>query len=161
MGYAVYEKSRIKFYGVLPKSYHSKIANVLGGFDELSNEELAKHGFYPVEEANITDELFEIRGDLYFDETSKTFKYKVVEREQPSVEYLKKRNIENIETQKASLLEETNDIVLESLELKNDIPSDILSKRTNIRQQAESLKTEINNLNNKRDLLTFDKKITA
>jgi len=51
MAYATVEEGgRIQVYGVLPKVYKSDYANVIGGFDKLPREELAKHGFFPVKE---------------------------------------------------------------------------------------------------------------
>ena len=50
MAYAVLENGNPRLYGVLPKVYKSDYANVIGGFDKLPREELAKHGFFPVKE---------------------------------------------------------------------------------------------------------------
>ena len=160
MAYAVSINGSPKVYNSLPKVYHSSYANVLGGFDTFSDEELAKHGFYPVEEATITDPLFEEKSNIYFDEANKVFKYNIRTRNYPNVETLKEQKIEGIESQKKQYLSKTNNEVLESLELGEQVPTEISASRADIRTQYITLKSEINTLNTQRDLLTYTGSIT-
>ena len=159
MEYAVIENGKPRVYVDLPKSYHSPIANVLGGFNMLSRDELAKHGFYIVEEFNLTDPLFERRGEVYFDETAKVFKYRSETKVHPEVDVLKRQKLDSLEKEKKDLLQQTNDVVLEALELGEVIPTDISSSRANIRTQEIKLKNEINTLSTQRDLLSHTKSI--
>ena len=155
MAYAtIDEGGRIQLYGVLPSSYHSEIANVLGGFDKLPDDELAKHGFYPVEYPNINQRTQQ-RGAIYFDNAAKVFKYNVLEKALPSVESLKISKLQNIKNQKTNLLEKTNEEVLEALELGEEIPNDIKEERASIRRQAKELEQQINNLTTSEALLDF------
>jgi len=160
MAYATVEEGgRIQLYGVLPSSYHSEIANVLGGFNKLPDEELARHGFYPVEYPTLT--RAQQRGAIYFDNAAKVFKYNVLEKALPSVESLKISKLQNIKNQKTNLLEKTNEEVLEALELGEEIPNDIKEERASIRTQAKELEQQINNLTTSEALLDFTGSITT
>ena len=155
MAYAVLENSRIQIYGVLPKKYHSIIANVLGGFDKLPDEELEKHGFYPVEYP-VINQRTQQRGKIYLDESDKKYKYIIIDKPLPSVESLKITKIHQLETQKKQLLEKTKDIVFEALELGEEIPTEIKEERALIRQRAEEVKDTINSLESSEDLLDYN-----
>ena len=159
MAYAVIEKGRIQVYGVLPKSYHSKVANVLGGFDTFPNEELEKHGFYPVEYPTLT--RHQQKGDIYFEEDSKTFKYNIIDIPLPSVESLQTQKIHQLETQKKQLLEKTKDIVFEALELGEEIPKEVKKERSLIRERVKEIKNEIESLTLSEDLLDYNVTITT
>ena len=154
MAYATVEEGgRIQLYGVLPSSYHSEIANVLGGFDKLPDEELAKHGFYPVEYPTLT--RAQQRGAIYFDNAAKVFKYNVLEKALPSVESLKISKLQNIKNQKTNLLEKTNEEVLEALEAGEAVATETSASRASIRTQAKELEQQINNLTTSEALLDF------
>ena len=159
--YAVFEKGKIKEYIALPKSYHSEVANVLGGFDKLPNEELKKHGFYPIEKANITDPLFEKKGSIYFDEANKVFRYKIEKFNHSSVETLRKEKLRDLEEDKKRHLEKTNFKVLECLELDEPIPTEIKEERSLIRSEYTKISKKLNSLETQRDLLTFTESITT
>ena len=156
--YAVFENGKIQVYGVLPKSYHSEVANVLGGFDKLPNEELEKHGFYPIEHPQVNTRTQQ-KGSIYFDKDKKVFTYRVSTKELPSVESLKNNKINQIERQKTSLLERTKEIVFEALELGEEIPTEIKEERASIRKQYEEIKNEINSLDTSESLLDYNNTI--
>ncbi len=145
MAYAIKTGGRIQVYGVLPGAYHSEVSNVIGGFDKLPNEELAKHGFYPVEYPTINQRTQQ-RGAIYFDSAAKKFKYNVLNKALPAIEGLKSQKVTNITKQKTSLLEVTNEDVLETLEAGEAISAEISSSRAEIRTQALEIQAEITNL---------------
>ena len=160
MAYAVIENKKIQVYEILPKSYHSKIANVLGGFDKLPNEELAKHGFYPVEEAIIEEPILQTKGDIYFDKLNKVFKYKIKEIPHPEIDLIRESTLNKLEYIKKSMLSDTDGDVMEALELGKEVPIEIATQRLSIRNQYKIIKEKINNLTTKKQLLTFEINIT-
>ena len=155
MAYAVLENGNPRLYRVLPQTYKSPISTVLGGFDKLPDDELAKHGFYPVVEPTITDSLFQRRGRLIYDESNSVFTYEVLETTYAEIDILKQQKHTKIDQQKKQLLESTKDDVLEALELGEAIPTDISASRADIRTQAVKLKAEIDTLTTQREILTY------
>ncbi len=160
MKYAVVENNKITPYRVLPGAYHSAVANVIGGFNKLPDDELAKHGFFPVVEPTITDHLFQRKGNLYFDEANKVFTYPILETTHAEIDELKKTQYLKIDRQKKQLLEASKDEVFEALELGEAVPTEVSASRADIRTQAIKLKLEIETLNTQRDLLTYTGSIT-
>ena len=145
MAYAVIEDGRVKVYGVLPGAYHSEISNVIGGFDKLPDSELERHGFYPVEYPTINQRTQQ-RGDIYFDEAEKKYKYRVTDKSLPSVDSLKQNKLTQLKQQKTRFLEVTNEDVLEHLEAGESVPTEISASRAEIRTQAIEIENEINNI---------------
>tara|TARA_B110000977_G_C10929503_1_gene436497 strand:+ start:421 stop:912 length:492 start_codon:yes stop_codon:yes gene_type:complete len=157
MPHAISKNGKIQIYGVLPKSYHSEIANVLGGFDKLPNEELEKHGFYPVEYPTL--KRHQSKGYIYFNKDSKIFKFSVTDNPLPSAESLQQQKISQLNKTKESLLNITKEIVFEALELGEEIPNKIKEERASIRKQFEEIKNEINTLNTSENLLDYNNTI--
>lgn len=67
----------------------------------------------------------------------------IYEVEDQDLEYLKKEYIEIAEKQAQGLLQSTNFIVLQALELKQDIPLNVASYRASVRATLASLKANI------------------
>lgn len=145
MAYAVEENGKIQVYGVLPGAYHSSVSNVLGGFNHLSDAELATHGFYPVEYPTINQRTQQ-RGAIYFDADAQVFKYHVLTKDLPALDGLKSQKVKNITENKARLLKITDGDVLELLEAGDSITTEISASRAEIRTQAVEIIAEINNL---------------
>jgi len=145
MVYAVEKEGKIQVFGVLPKSYHSSVANVIGGFDKLPDSELEKHGFYPVEYPAINQRTQQ-RGTIYFDSAAKKFKYNVLDKALPPIEGLKSQKVTNITEQKERYLKVTDADVLEAFEAGAAVSTEISASRAEIRTQALEIKTEIGNL---------------
>ena len=161
MAYAVIKDGIVKVHRVLPKTYHSEISNVLGGFDKLPDSELEKHGFYPIDDSTEFDEDLERRGELYFDVGEKVFKYTIIEAPNlPTLEEAKEQTIYRLEILKKEHLEGTDHIVLECLELEKDIPTEVVKQRHSIRKQYSDLKDTINKITTLKDILSFKETIT-
>jgi len=159
MAYAVFEEGEIKHYPVLPKSYHSKHSNVLGGFQLLPREELAKHGFFPVKEYPYNKEL-RYKKNLYWDENGKVFRWNIVDREgigdlPKHKEELKKQVKQHI----IGKLRETDHIVIESLEFGEEIPTEVKTERARIRARKTEIELEIENISDTLQIKKYQIKI--
>ena len=143
---------QIKQYSKLPSSW----GNVLGGFDLLSDEELKEYGFYDVviPEYNST---IEVIGDLYFDSASETFTKDVSNKTWvQTLAELKEQQINNFKHSTGIKLQETDWYIVRNQEIGDAIPTDITSARQALREQANTVETEINALTTKKAVMSYD-----
>ena len=143
---------QIKQYSKLPSSWR----NVLGGFDLLSDDELKTYGFYDVVIPDY-DSRVEDLGELYFDSASETFTKDVSDKTWVlTLKELKERQINNFNHSTGSKLQVTDWYVIRNQETGDAIPSDITSARQALRDQANTVETEINALTTKKAVMSYD-----
>jgi hypothetical protein len=143
---------KIKQYSKLPSSWK----NVLGGFNLLSDEELKQYGFYDVAIPEY-DSRIEVVGDLYFDSASETFTKDVSGRTWVlTLPELKEQQINNFKHSTGSKLQETDWYIIRNQETGDAIPSDITSARQALKDQANTVESEINALTTKKAVMSYD-----
>jgi len=143
---------QIKKYSKLPKSW----GNVLGGFDLLTNEQLKEYGFYDVVIPEY-DLRIEKVGDLYFDSASETFTKDVSNKTwTQTLEELKESVINNFNHSTQIKLQETDWYIVRNQETGAAIPADITSARQALRDQADTVSTEINSKTTKKAVMSYD-----
>jgi len=143
---------QIKQYSKLPSSW----GNVLGGFNLLSDEQLKTYGFYDVVIPDWDSNIQEL-GDLYFDNASETFTKDVSDKTWVlTLKELKERQINNFNHSTGSKLQVTDWYVIRNQETGDAIPSDITSARQALRDQANTVETEINALTTKKAVMSYD-----
>jgi len=143
---------KIKQYSKLPSSW----GNVLGGFDLLSDDELKTYGFYNVVIPEY-DGRVQQSGDLYFDSVSETFTKDVSDRTWiQTLAELKGQQINNYKSQINLQLSITDWYIIRNQEIGDAIPADITSARQALRDQADSVESEINALTTKKADMSYD-----
>lgn len=156
MAYAVIKNDNIKVYDVLPKSYHSKVSNVLGGFDSLPNEELEKHGFYPIQKSREL-KYFEKEDILHFDSTDKVFKYDIIEDDTVNdFETEKAYRLNNLFYEFDKQLRISDRIVIHCLENNIEVEKNIKKERKEITEDYLSKKEEINNCKDRDSIFSLN-----
>ena len=68
---AIEINGQIEIFQSVPREW----GNVIGGFNNLSNEELQKYGFYDVKNSDGYDPSIHDRGELKFNKSKKAFIY--------------------------------------------------------------------------------------
>ena len=143
---------QIKQYSKLPSSWR----NVLGGFDLLSDDELKTYGFYDVVIPDY-DSRVEDLGELYFDSASETFTKDVSDRTWVlTLPELKEQQINNFKHSTGSKLQETDWYIIRNQETGDAIPSDITSARQALKDQANTVESEINSKTSKKAVMSYD-----
>jgi len=149
---AIETNGQINTYDKLPSSW----GNVLGGFDLLSDEELKEYGFYDVVIPDWDSNIQEL-GDLYFDNANETFTKDVSDKTWvKTLSELKEQQINNFKHLTASKLQQTDWYIIRNQETGDAIPSDITSARQALRDQANTVETEINALTTKKAVMSYD-----
>ena len=143
---------KIKQYSKLPSSW----GNVLGGFDLLSDEELKEYGFYDVVIPEY-DSRVEDLGDLYFDSANETFTKDVSNKTWvQTLAELKEQQINNFKHSTGIKLQETDWYIIRNQETGVAIPADITSARQALRDQADTVESEINSKTSKKAVMSYD-----
>jgi len=149
---AIEINGQIKQYSKLPSSW----GNVLGGFDLLSNDELKTYGFYDVVIPDH-DSRVEDLGELYFDSASETFTKDVSDRTWVlTLAELKEQQINNFKHSTGTKLQETDWYIVRNQETGTAIPADITSARQALRDQCDTVESEINALTTKKAVMSYD-----
>lgn len=149
---AININGQIKQYSKLPSSW----GNVLGGFDLLSDEQLKTYGFYDVVIPDY-DSRVEDLGELYFDSASETFTKDVSDKTWiQTLAELKERQINNFKHSTGIKLQETDWYIIRNQETGAAIPADITSARQALRDQADTVESEINALTTKKAVMSYD-----
>ena len=143
---------QINTYDKIPSSW----GNILGGFNLLPYKELKKYGFYDVVIPNY-DSRVEDLGELYFDNASETFTKDVLNRTWVlTLAELKEQQINNFKHLTGSKLQDTDWYVIRNQETGDAIPADITLARQELRNQSNTVETEINALTTKKEVMSYN-----
>ena len=148
---AININGNIKVYKNLPKSYGS----VIGGFDLLSDSELAEQGFYNVivPSYNKAQEL----GDIYFDSDNNQFTYPVNNKTfAKTLDELKQDKIYNLKNIYNEKLSQTDWIIIRDKELGNNTTQSVLDDRAALRTACGNHETAINAKTTKQDVVLYN-----
>ena len=149
---AIETNGQINTYDKLPSSW----GNVLGGFDLLSDEELKEYGFYDVVIPDWDSNIQEL-GDLYFDNANETFTKDVSDKTWvKTLSELKEEVIYNFNHLTQSKLQNTDWYIVRNQEIGTAIPADITTARQALRDQVNTVETEINALTTKKAVMSYD-----
>ena len=142
----------IKTYYQLPKSF----GNVIGGFDLLSDSDLATHGFYPIVTPTY-DSTIQDLGDIYFDSSNNRFTYPVNNKTwTESLSDLKTKKINKLKRIYNQELAKTDwYVVRKSEDSTQTIPSDVATERSTLRTQCASHESSINAKTTKADVVSY------
>tara|TARA_R100001460_G_scaffold62500_1_gene102681 strand:- start:321 stop:791 length:471 start_codon:yes stop_codon:yes gene_type:complete len=149
---AIEINGQINTYDKLPSSW----GNILGGFNLLSDTELKEYGFYDVVIPKYDSRIKKL-GDLYFDSTSETFTKDILDRTwERTLEELKEQQINNFNYSTQLKLQNTDWYIIRNQETGVEIPSNITLARQELRDQANTVATEINALSTKKEVMSYN-----
>ena len=149
---AIEINGQIKQYSKLPSSWK----NVLGGFDLLSDEQLKVYGFYDVVIPEYDSRIQEL-GDLYFDSESETFTGNISDKTWvETLTQLKEQQINGFKNLVESELNKTDWYIIRNQETGAAIPADVTSARQALRDQADTVESEINSKTTKEAVMSYD-----
>jgi len=161
---AAVENGRIvTIYKSLPNSLKTPKKHILGGANNLSDEELQEIGIYDVVKPSY-DNQTQTKGGLYFDEKKKIVTYDVTDIDfnkevdiigedgEPTGEKEKRYKIADIKASKIAeikskagkMLEPTDWQIIRKAERDIAISSDVATKRAEILAEADRLEAEVN-----------------
>ena len=161
---AAVENGRIvNIYKSLPNSLKTPTKYILGGANNLSDEELQEIGIYDVVKPSY-DKQTQTKGGLYFDEKKKIVTYDVTDIDfnqefdvigedgEPTGEKEKRYKIADIKASKiaeikskaGSLLQPTDWQIIRKAERDIAISSDVATERAGILTEADRLEAEVN-----------------
>jgi len=149
---AIEINGKIKVYDPLPDSWKG----VMGNFSKLSDEEIKAYGFYDVVVPKY-DQRVEVLGGLYFDSANKIFTQDINDKTWVlTLAELKEQVINNFNHEIYIKLLETDWQIVRKYETNVAVPENILTKRKELREQADKVKTDINALTTKKAVMSFD-----
>jgi hypothetical protein len=149
---AIEINGQIKTYNKLPKSW----GNVLGGFNLLSDEQLKSYGFYDIDIPDY-DERIQYAEDLYFDSTGEIFTKDISNKTwDETLSELKTYQINIFNKQINFKLSETDWYIVRNQEAGVAIPADVTTVRQALRDQADTVESEINALTTKKAVMSYD-----
>lgn len=156
---AIIIKGKIEKFNSVPKSW----GNVMGGFDNLSNEELENYGFYDVITPTydpVTQAIHNLHFDNSYDDgvqTRSVFIYDVQDKTiSETVEQLKTKKITALKKLGYDKLQPTDWMVIREAEKGTAIPSATQTERDGIRASVSTKESEINALTTKVAILRYD-----
>ena len=149
---AIEINGEIKTYPNLPSSW----GNIIGGFNNLSNEEAQTFGFYDVTTPAFDDRIQEL-GDIYFDQENNVFTYPVNDLTiSDSLTELKEARISQLKTFYNNKLKETDWYYIREIQRQIEVPQDIEDQRNLLITECQEKETEINNLTTKINVITYE-----
>jgi len=152
---AIEINGEIKIYNTLPKSWDGN-KHYLGGFNNLSDEELKEEGFYDVIVPDYDSNIKKL-GDIYFDSDNEIFTYNVENITwSESLSELKENAIKELKQNAFIKLSLTDWYVIRKYEEGIDIPADISTERANIKSDVITKEGEINALTTKASVILYN-----
>lgn len=148
--YAIDINGEIKTYNSLPKSW----GKIIGGFDNLSDEEAQSYGFYKVMFPEYNPRTQKL-GEIYFDTDVFTYNVSSITWSK-SLSELKEDKIKNLQSYTNQLLSSTDWYVIRKSERNIDIPQNIQDERASILSDHDTKESEINALTTKDSVVSYE-----
>jgi len=149
---AIEINGKIKIYNKLPSSWKG----VMGNFSKLSDEEIEAYGFYDVVIPEY-DSRIKTLSDIYFDAPNKIFTKNIIDITfDETLEELKQGAIERLQSATGQKLLLTDWYITRSIERDIAIPENIKNQRNSILQSHNQQEKEIEALNTKTDIITYE-----
>jgi hypothetical protein len=153
---AVNNNGIITTYPDVPQQFKSSTGLHLNARG-MTADELRNAGLFDV----IIDETYDSRihtlGEIYFDSASSVFRKDAEDITwTESLDELKIRQINNFKGQIGSKLAETDWYIIRNADNGTEIPADIAAARQALRDQSDSVESEINALTTKKKVMSYD-----
>ena len=145
------ENGAIKRYVNVPKSF----GNIMGGFNNLSDDELKTYGFYDVVTPSYNSQT-QYLGDIEWNGESETFTYPVIDKTWPqTVAELKAEKIANLKAIYNRKLSETDWYIIREAESGTATPQSIIDERSALRTECATKEGEINSKTTKASVVSY------
>ena len=153
---AVNNNGIITTYPDTPKQFKSSTGFHLNA-RSMSDEELRNAGLFDV----IIDESYDSRihtlGEIYFDSDASVFKKDAVDKTwSQTLEELKEQQINNFKGQIGSKLAATDWYIIRNADNGTEVPTEVADARQALRDQSDSVESEINSLSTKAEVMSYD-----
>ena len=153
---AVNNNGIITTYPDTPKQFKSSTGFHLNA-RSMSDEELRNAGLFDV----IIDESYDSRihtlDEIYFDSNASVFKKDAVDKTwSQTLEELKEQQINNFKGQIGSKLASTDWYIIRNADNGTEVPTEVAEARQALRDQSDSVESEINALTTKKKVMQYD-----
>jgi len=153
---AVNNNGIITTYPDVPAKFRSSTGYHLNARG-MTADELRNAGLFDV----IIDETYDSRihtlGEIYFDSAASVFRKDAVDITwSESLDELKTRQINNFKSQIGNKLAATDWYIIRNADNGTEIPADIVTARQALRDQSETVESEINALTTKKKVMQYD-----
>lgn len=153
---AIEINGKIKIYNRVPNSWQGT-KHYVGGFANLSDEELKAEGFYDVVRPSGLDDRVNYLSDIYFDADNEIFTYDIIDRTwELTLSEIKENAINNAKTKANEYLQRTDWYVIRKAERAIDIPQDVIDFRQSILNKLATIEADINSKTTKKNVVLYD-----
>ena len=153
---AVNNEGVITFYQSVPNSFRSSTGLHLN-VKNWSEEKLNENGLFPVVIDDSYDSRIHNLGEIYWDSEATVFKKDISNKTfSQSLSELKEQAINNFKSRVNSELSKTDWYIIRSIDNGTEVPSDITDARAELRNQADTVESEINAITTKAGVITYD-----
>jgi hypothetical protein len=147
---AINDNGTIKTFLSLPKSWGGKM-----GLQYASDSDLEALGFYDVERPTLT--ASQKYSSIEWDADNNKFKYPIVNKTYTeTVQELKDQKIANLKAIYNVKLSKTDWYIIRASEGGTTVPSNIVTKRSDLRAECATKEAEINALNTKVSVVDYE-----
>ena len=153
---AVNNEGVITFYQSVPNSFRSSTGLHMN-VKNWSEEKLNENGLFPVVIDDSYDSRIHDLGEIYWDSEVTVFRKDISNKTfSESLSELKERSINNFKARVNSELSKTDWYIIRSIDNGTEVPSDITDARAELRNQADTVESEINAITTKAGVITYD-----
>lgn len=142
----------VRIFNDLPNTW----GNIISGFANLSDSELASKGFYNIVMPEGYNSKIHNLGNISFDTDNKVYTYpKTNKTWSETLAQLKTKKITEVKMEAKSKLSITDWYVIRKTETNEAIPSEIVTQRSNLRTAAINAENEIKALSSKSAVVAY------
>ena len=153
---AVNNEGVITFYQSVPNSFKSSTGLHLN-VKHWSEDKMRENGLFDVIIDNDYDSRIHDLGEIYWDTQASVFKKDLIDKTwSKSLTELKEQKINNFKGHIGSKLAATDWYVIRNVDNGTEIPSEVQDARQALREQSDSVESEINALTTKKAVVSFD-----
>ena len=153
---AVNNEGKITFYQSVPNSFRSS-TGLHYNVKHWSADKMKENGLFDVIIDNDYDSRIHDLGEIYWDTEASVFRKDLVDKTwSKSLIELKEQKINNFKHSIGNKLAETDWYIIRNIDNGTEIPGEIQEARQELRNQSDSVESEINALTTKKAVVSFD-----
>ena len=153
---AVNNNGIITTYPDTPKQFKSSTGFHLNA-RSMSEDELRNAGLFDVIIDESYDSRIHILDEIYWDSAASVFRKDAVDKTwSQTLEELKEQQINNFKGQIGSTLAATDWYIIRNADNGTEVPTEVAEARQALRDQSDSVESEINSLSTKAEVMSYD-----
>ena len=153
---AINKNGKITIYQGVPQSFTSSQGVHLNA-PNMTEEALKDAGLFDLIIDENYDERIHNLGEVYWDEVNTVFRKDAEDKTwSETVSELKTRRINHFKSIVNSELQKTDWYIIRNMDNGDDVPSIITDERAELRNQADTVESEINALTTKKKVMQYD-----